>query len=124
MVNVRQEGAVDVRELDSIVDRIAVNRDCRETLSRRCNRSRLVRAAQKREIALRGRRYRGQPNVILAAPGGQSRRQRDRKSTRLNSSHSQISYAVLCLKKKEFTANINTRPLKQSNRESSRNAGC
>src|SRR2546430_4853482 len=25
---------------------------------------------------------------------------RDRKSTRLNSSHSQISYAVLCLKKK------------------------
>src|SRR5256886_3010244 len=26
---------------------------------------------------------------------------RDRKSTRLNSSHSQISYAVLCLKKKQ-----------------------
>src|SRR2546430_13407143 len=29
--------------------------------------------------------------------------QRDRKSTRLNSSHSQISYAVLCLKKKNTT---------------------
>src|SRR3989475_5919828 len=29
------------------------------------------------------------------------RRQRDRKSTRLNSSHSQISYAVFCLKKKK-----------------------
>src|SRR5688572_31566375 len=28
------------------------------------------------------------------------RRLRDRKSTRLNSSHSQISYAVFCLKKK------------------------
>src|SRR2546430_8329829 len=28
------------------------------------------------------------------------RRDRDRKSTRLNSSHSQISYAVFCLKKK------------------------
>src|SRR2546427_8485253 len=28
------------------------------------------------------------------------RAQRDRKSTRLNSSHSQISYAVFCLKKK------------------------
>src|SRR2546430_13112915 len=28
------------------------------------------------------------------------RQQRDRKSTRLNSSHSQISYAVFCLKKK------------------------
>src|SRR5688572_31704957 len=27
-------------------------------------------------------------------------RHRDRKSTRLNSSHSQISYAVFCLKKK------------------------
>src|SRR2546427_4985760 len=26
----------------------------------------------------------------------------DRKSTRLNSSHSQISYAVFCLKKKNF----------------------
>src|SRR2546430_7753473 len=31
----------------------------------------------------------------------QARRQRDRKSTRLNSSHSQISYAVFCLKKKK-----------------------
>src|SRR5206468_10543005 len=28
------------------------------------------------------------------------RRRRDRKSTRLNSSHDQISYAVFCLKKK------------------------
>src|SRR2546430_4938616 len=27
----------------------------------------------------------------------------DRKSTRLNSSHSQISYAVFCLKKKKLT---------------------
>src|SRR6516165_8143004 len=32
-----------------------------------------------------------------AARGGS----RDRKSTRLNSSHSQISYAVFCLKKKQ-----------------------
>src|SRR2546430_13475046 len=29
------------------------------------------------------------------------RERRDRKSTRLNSSHSQISYAVFCLKKKK-----------------------
>src|SRR2546430_10005548 len=28
--------------------------------------------------------------------------QKDRKSTRLNSSHSQISYAVFCLKKKKL----------------------
>src|SRR2546427_12192999 len=33
------------------------------------------------------------------AAGGRTRR--DRKSTRLNSSHSQISYAVFCLKKKK-----------------------
>src|SRR2546430_5632065 len=30
-----------------------------------------------------------------------AQRDRDRKSTRLNSSHSQISYAVFCLKKKK-----------------------
>src|SRR2546427_6021724 len=35
------------------------------------------------------------PLVVLAYSGG------DRKSTRLNSSHSQISYAVFCLKKKK-----------------------
>src|SRR5206468_9620794 len=30
-------------------------------------------------------------------------KKRDRKSTRLNSSHDQISYAVFCLKKKKIT---------------------
>src|SRR2546430_13030237 len=35
---------------------------------------------------------------ILSGPG-----EVDRKSTRLNSSHSQISYAVFCLKKKKIT---------------------
>src|SRR2546427_7756943 len=34
---------------------------------------------------------------VLRLPG------KDRKSTRLNSSHSQISYAVFCLKKKNFS---------------------
>src|SRR5688572_32297200 len=34
-----------------------------------------------------------------------SARRRDRKSTRLNSSHSQISYAVFCLKKKKTKNN-------------------
>src|SRR2546430_5615849 len=34
---------------------------------------------------------------------------RDRKSTRLNSSHSQISYAVFCLKKKKKTTHENSR---------------
>src|SRR2546430_16725161 len=39
---------------------------------------------------------RGQPHLA-----GARRPARDRKSTRLNSSHSQISYAVFCLKKKK-----------------------
>src|SRR5688572_31777646 len=34
----------------------------------------------------------------------------DRKSTRLNSSHSQISYAVFCLKKKITMTNMYTLP--------------
>src|SRR3712207_6969431 len=33
---------------------------------------------------------------------------RDRKSTRLNSSHANISYAVFCLKKKNATLSSNT----------------
>src|SRR2546430_4209628 len=41
--------------------------------------------------------------------GTSNRRQHpDRKSTRLNSSHSQISYAVFCLKKKKLLPNILT----------------
>src|SRR2546427_3383834 len=38
---------------------------------------------------------------ILAADGFIALLRLDRKSTRLNSSHSQISYAVFCLKKKK-----------------------
>src|SRR5256886_9680624 len=34
----------------------------------------------------------------------------DRKSTRLNSSHSQISYAVFCLKKKNTRMRVQRRP--------------
>src|SRR2546427_10131853 len=41
---------------------------------------------------------------VCAAPRGA----RDRKSTRLNSSHSQISYAVFCLKKKKKQTQANT----------------
>src|SRR2546430_9530065 len=40
----------------------------------------------------------------LAGPRD-SARAADRKSTRLNSSHSQISYALFCLKKKKRTLN-------------------
>src|SRR5690348_17916775 len=37
----------------------------------------------------------------VAVPGDHPDRQVDRKSTRLNSSHPSISYAVFCLKKKK-----------------------
>src|SRR2546427_6447355 len=40
--------------------------------------------------------------------GGRAVQAVDRKSTRLNSSHSQISYAVFCLKKKKKNAVIQT----------------
>src|SRR5207302_7063553 len=38
---------------------------------------------------------------LQAAPWRQMARRQDRKSTRLNSSHVKISYAVFCLKKKK-----------------------
>src|SRR5688572_32040301 len=38
---------------------------------------------------------------------------RDRKSTRLNSSHSQISYAVFCLKKKKKKKKTKTKNTQQ-----------
>src|SRR2546427_7908876 len=41
------------------------------------------------------------PHTILFIPLYQVLIALDRKSTRLNSSHSQISYAVFCLKKKK-----------------------
>src|SRR5256885_3012930 len=44
--------------------------------------------------------------VYVSENGGRSFRELDRKSTRLNSSHLVISYAVFCLKKKIETANI------------------
>src|SRR5205807_4221842 len=44
--------------------------------------------------------------------------QRDRKSTRLNSSHLVISYAVFCLKKKKYKKHTITTTSKTTNRRS------
>src|ERR1039458_10644599 len=41
-------------------------------------------------------------NSVMLVPPAQIADQRDRKSTRLNSSHLGISYAVFCLKKKKL----------------------
>src|SRR3712207_8265443 len=54
--------------------------------------------AAKTEAAGRGDRVRGAPFDIAIIGGGVNG---DRKSTRLNSSHANISYAVFCLKKKK-----------------------
>src|SRR3712207_6976308 len=45
-----------------------------------------------------------QPGVLLQVPD-----RVDRKSTRLNSSHANISYAVFCLKKKKTKSKTNVR---------------
>src|SRR2546427_2393214 len=46
------------------------------------------------------------PEVVQAQKGRDPLSFQDRKSTRLNSSHSQISYAVFCLKKKKSSTLI------------------
>src|SRR2546427_1351896 len=60
------------------------------------NTSATLEAARKQSGAYMARVLReGQPTTM------EFNQERDRKSTRLNSSHSQISYAVFCLKKKK-----------------------
>src|SRR2546429_7379108 len=60
-----------------------------------------------RRLGGRGRRQLG-PAESLATLGGEppGSKDRDRKSTRLNSSHGYISYAVFCLKKKKRIESI------------------
>src|SRR5690606_41000423 len=64
--------------------------------------ARLRRAAQPR-VHLRGRLGRGRGGPVGPTDLGPARGL-DRKSTRLNSSHVKISYAVFCLKKKKVEA--------------------
>src|SRR5258708_28479989 len=59
-----------------------------------------LRREQAREHLRHGHGIRGAQPPQLPA------HQRDRKSTRLNSSHQIISYAVFCLKKKKTTSHI------------------
>src|SRR2546427_7857578 len=66
-----------------------------------------------RSLEFEGRSHPHADMVLLVARGGDGIHRGqvrehlifggDRKSTRLNSSHSQISYAVFCLKKKKTT---------------------
>src|SRR3989475_6759263 len=52
-------------------------------------------------IATKGGLVRPGPDQWVESGRPEHLRRADRKSTRLNSSHSQISYAVFCLKKKK-----------------------
>src|SRR3712207_7930564 len=54
----------------------------------------------------------GRPVANRVEPGKRPRSSIDRKSTRLNSSHANISYAVFCLKKKN--QNVVEDPLRSS----------
>src|SRR5690348_17362890 len=53
-----------------------------------------------------GHREAPQLDIAQARHPGEQRLARDRKSTRLNSSHPSISYAVFCLKKKKKQASM------------------
>src|SRR5215475_14622062 len=69
----------------------------------------------------RSRRRRGRPSRYgCRSPSGAAacrvRRGRDRKSTRLNSSHVKISYAVFCLKKKKQKTTKNKLQKKKTNK--------
>src|SRR2546430_5517471 len=68
--------------------------------------------SDQRPTVLTGRDLRHLPGAD-ASPG-MRRPTQDRKSTRLNSSHSQISYAVFCLKKKK-NHDDHSRSLKSAN---------
>src|SRR5438034_11188273 len=59
-------------------------------------RARVMQALDKRRLILENRMYHQQLEDRV-----QEQARRDRKSTRLNSSHTVISYAVFCLKKKK-----------------------
>src|SRR5207249_11839809 len=76
------------------IDRVRVVEDDRLLGERRQVRHHVGARAVEPEV-LRGRRFEAHHDDVPA--GG------DRKSTRLNSSHVSISYAVFCLKKKKYT---------------------
>src|SRR5688572_32351289 len=80
-----------------------IRRPPRSTLFPYTTLFRSARAVEPHEVVERAHRFPRPPHIPEEHPELEPRvamRRRDRKSTRLNSSHSQISYAVLCLKKK------------------------
>src|SRR5258708_16537135 len=58
-----------------------------------------------RSLVMTGRRWTTSRRLLTSASRSSTTISRDRKSTRLNSSHQIISYAVFCLKKKKTKPN-------------------
>src|SRR2546430_13562901 len=58
--------------------------------------------AQMQHVRLSARELPFTPVLVPDANGAEKQQFRDRKSTRPKSSHSQISYAVFCLKKNKY----------------------
>src|SRR3712207_8047269 len=61
------------------------------------------RAVEANPLLQRNVSFKRIPTRLYELTANQRRKLRDRKSTRLNSSHANISYAVFCLKKKNIT---------------------
>src|SRR2546428_4077042 len=80
----------------------------------RSQRGRLRRAAHRAGPAARGGRHSHRRGGGHRRRAARARRLPDRKSTRLNSSHDQISYAVFCLKKKNKNKILETSTTKTS----------
>src|SRR2546427_7335803 len=70
--------------------------------------ARRARVLRPRDGAIARRQLHGLPDAARRLDARE-----DRKSTRLNSSHSQISYAVFCLKKKKTEQENKTRVMTQ-----------
>src|SRR6266567_8153675 len=64
-----------------------------------------------------GARQGGVPRARDSRPPRRLPAGRDRKSTRLNSSHSQTSYAVFCLKKKKKNTKQHNKSKKKQNKK-------
>src|SRR2546430_12983410 len=69
-------------------------------IDRRLHRNRVADIVRERGLGPLAQASRGDQPVSREKLARAGRGRADRKSTRLNSSHSQISYAVFCLKKK------------------------
>src|SRR5207247_6105614 len=88
------EGADRVLDEPRLVERVGVDRDLHVVLVR--DRQRAVdRGGRRPPVLMELEPDRSRGNLLAEGLG------RDRKSTRLNSSHEWISYAVFCLKKKK-----------------------